>query len=203
MTPRSRESWWVRNRRGVVGLPLALLAALLASSERVPTYLWPSGLHAAQSSPQGEWLTFTDSFVADGADVTREVRVRVDEVGPAPAGWSDAALPPGTDAVQVRMSLSAAPDVPLSGCSLALRGGDGTRYGYLPASGSDQPFSPCVPADAPGPMLSFDGTTTPAGDGPRPGSWTVSPVVLVPEGVELTDVLLWWEMPDYAAISLG
>ncbi|GGB96050.1 hypothetical protein [Cellulomonas carbonis] len=201
MTRRARGTWWARNRLGVVGLPVALLAALAASSERIPTYLWPSGLHAPQRAPAGEWLDFADDYTADGLEHTRAVRVRVDSVEPAPAGWTTQELPDGTVGVQVRLTLSAAPDVPLVGCTLALRGADGTRYDHLPGAVADQGFSPCVPSDAPGPMVGLDGSVTPS-DAPRPATWTTSPVVLVPEGTDPSEVVLWWEMPDYASFAL-
>jgi len=37
----------------------------------------------------------------------------------------------------------------------------------------------------------------------RPLQWTTRPVVVVPRGARITQVLLWWEQPDYLAVQLN
>ncbi len=36
---------------------------------------------------------------------------------------------------------------------------------------------------------------------PRPETWSTAPVFLVPEGIEITQVLVWWRLPRYVALS--
>jgi hypothetical protein len=36
----------------------------------------------------------------------------------------------------------------------------------------------------------------------RPSHWTTRPVVVVPRSAKITQVLLWWEQPDYLAVQL-
>ena len=68
-----------------------------------------------------------------------------------------------------------------------------------------QPVVPCVPEDAPGPGPSLgdvDDVLKDPDDLPRPATWSVSPVVVVPEDVEVADVVLWWEKPRYLLLEV-
>jgi hypothetical protein len=202
-------TWWGRNRWGLLGLPLALAAALVASSDRVQLYFWDEGLRDAQRASQGAWLDFRDSYSDSDGEHPLAVRIRLDGVSEATSPWGSTApldLPPGTRAVAVSLTLEADPKLPLSVCKLAVRDAAGTRFDYLSSVAGSQPFSPCVPPDAPGPQRALgeldEGRDT-SGDPVRPGSWTVTPVILLPEGVDVTDVVLWWDLPDYAALSVA
>jgi hypothetical protein len=37
----------------------------------------------------------------------------------------------------------------------------------------------------------------------RPPTWSTNPQFLVPEGVEITQVLVWWGLPDYARLDVS
>jgi hypothetical protein len=200
--------WGLRNLWGLLALPLATAAALVASSDRVQLYFWEEGLRRPTSGPSGQWVSFQDSYTDSNGDHQRLVRVRLDTVRPTTTPWlssSPLQLPPGTRALAVTLSLEADPNLPLSVCSLAIRDADGNRYDYLRAfGGMDQPTSPCVPSDAPGPnaaMGEFGGGADPE-DKPRPARWTVSPVIVLPAGVTPTEVDLWWEMPKYVSLAI-
>ena len=147
--------WTRRNRWGLLALPLAAVAALAASSDRVQLYFWEEGLHHPTSGRTGQWVSFQDSYNDSNGDHQRLVRVRLDSVQPAATPWlstSPLRLPPGSKAFTVTLSLEADPDLPLSVCSLAIRDADRNRYDYLRGFGSlDQPASPCVPPETPGP----------------------------------------------------
>lgn len=205
------SGWSRRNRWGLATLPLAVVAALVASSDRVQLYFWEEGLRRPQSAVQGSWVDFRDTYTDAEGEHVREVRVRLDGVEPATTPWESTEpveLPPGTRALTVRLSLTAGPDLPLSVCSLAVRDADGTRYDYLSGvAGMAQPVSPCVPPDAPGPfpaMGDLDLKGAAGDDEPRrPASWTVAPVIVVPDDAEISEVVLWWEMPDYVALTVS
>ena len=202
-------SWTRRNRWGLLALPLALVAALAASSDRVKLYFWDEGLRQPQRAAQGAWLDFRNTYSDSDGEHPLEVKVRLDAVRPASTLWqseSPLQLPAGTQAVEVELSLEADPDLPLSICRLAVRDAEGTRYDYLSTIGSAQPFSPCVPPDAPGPQRALgalDEGRDVSDDPVRPESWTVKPVIMMPAGVEVTDVVLWWDQPDYVALSVA
>jgi len=206
-------SWTRRNRWGLLALPLALAAALAGSSDRVKLYFWDEGLRQAQRAEQGGWLDFRDTYSDSEGEHPLAVKVRLDGVRPATALWRSASpleLAPGTQALEVELSLEADPRLPLSICKLAVRDAGGTRYDYLSTIGSSQPFSPCVPPDAPGPQRALgeldegrDIEVGSTGEPVRPESWTVKPVIVLPAGVQVSDVVLWWDQPDYAALSVS
>ncbi len=201
--------WGLRNLWGLLALPLAAVAALVASSDRVQLYFWEEGLYRPTSGALGQWVSFQDSYTDSKGKHPLLVRVRLDAVQPATTPWLSTEpleLPPGTKAVAVTLSLEADPDLPLSVCTLALRDAAGTRYDYLPTFGDiGQPISPCVPPDTPGPYAALGdlGQGTREDDPPRPTRWTVSPVIVVPASVAPTKVDLWWEMPDYVSFAVS
>jgi hypothetical protein len=202
-----RPGWGRANRWGLLALPLAIVAALGASSDRVQLYFWEKGLRHPTSGVAAQWVSFRDQYSDSNGDHQRLVRVRLDAVRPATEPWSSTSalqLPPGSKAVAVTLSLQADSKLPLSVCSLALRDAAGNRYDYQRSFG-EQPTSPCVPPDARGPdaaMGEFGGGADPD-DPPRPAQWTVSPVIVVPASVTPTEVDLWWEMPDYVSFAIS
>jgi hypothetical protein len=210
----ARTTWWRRNRWALAVLPVALVGALAASSDRVSTYYWQNGLHSARTAQSGEWLELHDEFTDGAGTHPRVVQVRLDRAATLSPDAVEAAgveVPRGARAVQVTLSLRADPDLPLAMCRLALRDEDGTRYDYR-APGFDvldptsaQPASPCVPDASPGPAESLGDLDEKLSDDERParpGSWTVEPVVVVPQGARVAEVLVWWREPVYVALSV-
>lgn len=202
----SPRGWWRRNRLALAALPLALVLVAAASGDRVRTMWWETDLRRPTSAPAGESVEFQQR-VRDGLDGTRDVdvRVRLDDVVDAGDLPDDMTVPAGARAVRVDLTLSAEPDVVLVDCRLAVRDASGTRYDYVAqAWGAWQPVSPCVPEDATGPWPSLGDLDLPPtdDDAPRPATWTVSPVVVVPAGVEVTEVVLWWQLPHYVRLEV-
>jgi hypothetical protein len=200
--------WGRRNRWGLLALPVALAAALVASSDRLQLYFWDEGLHQPQRGTQGEWLAYSDTYNDSEGEHPLKVRIRLDSVTPATTGWTSTTpldLAPGTKAVAVSLSLEADPRLPLAVCRLAVRDAEGTRYDYLSDIGGSQPYSPCVPPDTPGPSAKLgelDKGRDTSDEPVRPQSWTVSPVITLPADVDIEDVVLWWELPDYASLAV-
>ncbi len=203
-------TWWHRNRWALLALPLALVLALVASGDRVRSLWWERDLRRATTAPVGEGATFRQ-VVHDGSGGTFpvEASVRLDgvEVVDDPAALPPRTqLPDGVTAVRVDLTIEADPDVVLRTCQLAVRDAAGTRYEYVwDAHGGSQPVSPCVPEDAPGPesVIGEPGATRSDPDAPRPPTFSVSRVVVVPQGVAVTDVALWWQLPDYVELELA
>lgn len=200
-------SWWQRNRWALVALLPALALALVASSDRVSTYYWSADLHDARQGAQGAWLEHRDRVNDVSGERPITLGVRLDGVHGTDTGWESIApltLPPGTRAVRVDLTLRADPDEPLRTCLLAVRDAAGTRYDYDgAAAGGTQPASPCVPPEAPGPFPEMLWLATDPDEAPRPREWRVAPVLIVPDDVEVTEVLLWWAPPTYLELSVG
>ena len=203
VAPAPAVGWWRRNRWALAALPVALALTLVAAGDRVRTLWWEQDLRVPTTVAAGSAGDF-HQVGYDGAPI--DVQVLLDGVADAGTLPEDLELPPGTRAVQVDMTLSADPDMGLSGCLLAVRDAAGTRYDYVSnAWGAMQPVVPCVPEDAPGPGPSFgdsDDVLADPDDLPRPATWSVSRVVVVPEDVEVADVVLWWEKPRYLVLEL-
>ncbi|UZN04499.1 hypothetical protein [Cellulomonas sp. S1-8] len=202
--------WWRRNRWALVTLPVALALALIASGDRVRTMWWEQDLRRPAAAAAGETVAYHQE-VRDGLGGTYPIDVQVHLDGVEDAGDlpDRMVLPAGTRAVRVDLTLGADPDSVLVTCRLAVRDADGTRYDYVSSAwGATQSGTPCVPADATGPWPSLgeeldEKTTTPdETSGPRPPTWSVSPVVVVPEDVDVTDVVLWWQLPQYVRLDV-
>ncbi|ADG74014.1 hypothetical protein Cfla_1110 [Cellulomonas flavigena DSM 20109] len=211
-TPEPRaDGWWRRNRWALAALPLALALTIASAGDRVRTMWWEQDLRRPTTAAPGATAAF-HQVVRDGLGSTYpiDVQVRLDEVGDARSLPDGLDPPPGTRAVQVDLTLAAEPDVSLVGCHLAVRDAAGTRYDYVSNGwGAWQPTSPCVPEDATGPWPSLgddldDALSAPEGsETPRPATWSVSPVLVVPADVEVTDVVLWWQMPQHVLLEVG
>lgn len=157
------DRWWRRNRVGLVVLPVALAAAVAASSNRVEERWWLAEARDLTEADQGSWAELEANQYDRTGDVPFEVRVRLDDIGQAdqPFGDGEVNVPDGAMAVAVHLTLAADPDTPLTGCTLLLRGDDGTTYGYQSSTPSvSQPPSPCVPPDTPGPDWTWSRSLT-------------------------------------------
>ena len=210
LTPAPAEhgtGWWRRNRWALVALPVALVLTLVASGDRVRILWWEQDLRAPITVDAGATGELHQR-VYDGVGGTMpiDVRVHLDGVGDATTLPRDMELPDGTRAVRVDLTLSADPDIVLAGCELAVRDAAGTRYEYeANAWGAFQAVVPCVPEDTPGPAPSLgdlDDVLSERESPPRPATWSVSPVIVLPDDVEVTEVVLWWQKPQYLLLEV-
>jgi hypothetical protein len=199
--------WWRRNRWALAALPVALVLTLVAAGDRVRTLWWEQDLRSPTTVDAGATGEFHQR-VYDGVGGTMpiDVQVHLDGVGDATTLPDDMELPDGTRAVQVDLTLSADPELVLATCVLAVRDAAGTRYEYeANAWGAFQAVVPCVPEDTPGPSPSLgdlDDVLSESDSPPRPATWSVSPVIVLPEDVEVTEVVLWWQKPQYLLLEV-
>ncbi|MGH3643883.1 MAG: hypothetical protein ACRDUX_33230 [Mycobacterium sp.] len=195
-------SWLRRNRWGLLALPVAVALAVGANAQRLQDYWWDQDLRQpAATGRLDEWVTWTDSFSDATGESTRTLRVKVTGVAA-----TDLELPSDLVGERVALDFAAEPDQVLSGCRLALLDGDGNRYVYDPTINEvSQDIWPCVPGNHPGPAPSIAAgqprTVAPGEE--RPPSWTAQPVLVVPRNAKITQVLLWWEEPEYLAVQLN
>jgi hypothetical protein len=205
-------SWLRRNRWGLLALPVTAALAVGANAQRLQDYWWDKDLRlAGATGSQGDWVTWSDSFSDAAGDGTRTFRVKVtgsesiDAAGPSEES-ADLELPSDLTGWRVAMEFEAAPDQVLFGCRLALVDDSGNRYMYRAmVNDLNQDMHPCVPDDNPGPQPSITAgePRTAIYGGERPRHWTTRPVVVVPRTATITEVLLWWEQPDYLAVRLN
>ncbi|QIK71168.1 hypothetical protein G7070_01290 [Propioniciclava coleopterorum] len=200
------SAWWRRNRIWLALLLPLLALALAASSFRLTTLY----LRWEWSQPvvlQGSGV-YTQTY-QDVQDVrrTRTVTVGVGQVARTTQLDDDRAAP-GTQLWLVELDLAAAPDQMLAGCVIELEDAAGVRYGTFGAKvdGAGRPNTlpdrpHCVPQDAPGPELSWDGHPLPV-TAQRPAAWRVAASVALPEGVEPTAVRVMWNKPGYVKVLI-
>ena len=199
--------WWRRNRWALLALPFALVLALVAAGDRVNTLWWQQDLRRpVTAGTDGAVELHQRIYDGQGGTLPIDVQVRLDGVDDPTTLPDRMTLPPGTRAVQVDLTLSADPDVVLRGCSLAVRDADGTRYDYIPSGwGASQSAFHCVSKDAPGPrppMGDLDDVVTDRDALPRPQTWSVSRVVVLPDEVQVAEVVLWWQKPYYVLLEV-
>ncbi len=203
-----RAGWFWRNRWGLGLLPLATVAALAASSDRVKTYWWEADLHDRLAATQGEWFAFSQPYQLDTGEEVMSLRVRLDSIRTMSAqevagtqSYTPTELPAGSRAVEVAMSFEVDPATPVGGCAAALRGQDGTRYDYMfTIVGDGEAGSVCAPVETPGPDVSLGKLEMPGPDQqPRPQAYTVKRAYVIPEDAVITEVDLWWGPPRYIA----
>jgi hypothetical protein len=207
------KSWLRRNWWGLLALPLTAALAVGANAQRLQDYWWDKDLrHAAATGDQGQWVSWTDSFTDALGDGTRTFRVKVTSSEPTGAvdyegEHIDLNLPSDLTGFKVTMDFEADPDQVLFGCRLALLDDNGNHYSYLPKVNKlMQDLHPCVPGDHPGPSPSITAgeprkVMLPSEE--RPPQWSTQAVVVVPRTAAITQVLLWWEQPDYLAVRLN
>ncbi len=205
-----RPSWLRRNRWGLVSLPVVAVLAVGANAYRLGDYWWDRDLRTATVGEAGELVSYTDEYDDALGTTSRSFRVRVGELAPTRSttstlGDEPVVVPEGAQALVVPLRFEADPDQSLYGCNLALEDTDGNRYVFdYSMTGVEQDPFPCLPFEQPGPRPPlFEGDTRAVVEGEeRPESWSTRPVVVVPEGVRISRVLLWWETPDYLALQV-
>jgi hypothetical protein len=200
-----RTGWWRENRWWLPALPFAAAALVAASAYNVKDYWYDGGLHQELGSARaGQFVTATDHYEDALGKTSRTFRVRLasvqktdrypyaDQPGPPPAG---------TTAWQVDLDWAADPDQALRFCTVSLVDDEGRRYdtddehifSTCTQDGHAGPDDPTSPDDVRG--------TVPEGE-ERPSTWSTRPVVLVPDGRKITQVLVWWETPRYVKLSV-
>jgi hypothetical protein len=200
--------WFRLNRWWLPALPVALAGVLAASAMYVRPLWYDRGFHHAVGTAQpGQYARATLSYDDHYGKTSRTFQVRLQRSGTsalAPAGeFDEPSLPPkGTESYVLFLDWKADPDQVLFGCKVTLVDDHGRQY--QATDDLDLP-DPCVPEDQPGPEGAYD-SSEPRGyvekGAARPPTWTTSPRFLVPVGVHLTQVRIWWDLPDYVALPV-
>ncbi|MFT4286285.1 hypothetical protein [Nocardioides sp.] len=211
------RAWLRRNRWGLVGLPVAAALLVAGNGQRVKGWWWQADLrYAAATADQGEWLTYAEDFEDAVGPATHRITFRITGLERIDSytdqwGTTTTVSNPAYDAWRVHLDGKADPDTVLVGCSMALTEADGTRYEWADNTDNIQQdqLYPCLPADAYGPSTSISrGADERDLGGPeldpsaRAPQWSVEPVFFVPKGTEITGVMLWWQPPSYAKVSV-
>lgn len=203
----ARTGWWRENRLWLPLVPVALAAVALASSYNL-SFWRDSYLHdQIAAGRQGQMVRVTQRYDDALGGTSRTFRVKLDRLGTAKEygyPFDDAAPPPdGVEAVEVHLDWEAPPDQVLRGCHVSLVDDQGRRYDLEDFALEDD----CVPSEAAGPEDPSPSNGNKRGVVPdgedRPPTWSTAPVILVPEGREITRVLVWWGRPEYVSLRVS
>lgn len=212
MTSRVRQTWWRRERVAIILLPLILIGVIAATSSRVHDYWWARGFHA--EAPISSTGVATVDIRYDDGFLTYPIRAKVSlesarAVTELPDAYGPLKIPTGSRLWLVDLAWEADPDVPLTGCMVALVDRDGNRYGAtINAFEANAPivYNACVPDETPGPVPEFGSTEVPAlapGEQPRPETYSTTAYVIVPQDVRPVAARVWWLLPDYVELPIS
>lgn len=205
--------WWRENRWWLLALPVAVIVLGAGSAYNVKHWWYDGGLHheIAAGGP-GAFVSATDPYRDPLGATSRTFRVRlasVEETASFPHDSADDTAVPheGLTAWRVSLDWEADPDQVLRFCTVSLLDDQGRRYDTddQTDAGSTDLLNPCTPADHGGPYAperkDQERGEVPEGEA-RPPSWSTEPVILVPEGRRVTQVLVWWAVPEYVQLSV-
>jgi hypothetical protein len=206
-----RRGWLRANRWWLLVLPVALVLAAAASSYRVRTFWYDDGFHHRTATAKPGGFVRVVNHFEDGVGKTeRTFRVRASgltELNQVPDSLEETGkpVPRGTTAYGVDLELEAAPDQDLNYCRVVLVDRDGRKFGGLDTDLFGQ-ANMCVPEDTPGPNTPLSKGekrgVLEEGEDPRPPSWSVEPVVLVPRGADIREVRISFTPPEYVGLPL-
>lgn len=192
----------------VAAIPVALVAALGATSQRAVDRWWPSFPHERLPAAADGSVHLRDTLTdAKGAHL-REVTLRLVSLEPvtdyreAPgAKPQPVTLPPGQQMWRLSVHFAADPDTVLGACFVRVRDAAGREYvpGVARAVKDVLAYTSCAPPGAPGPMpaLSRDEPAAPPNPA-RPAEYDRWYPVIMPSGVRPTSVRVWFDTPRYA-----
>jgi hypothetical protein len=202
-------TWLRRNRWWLLLVPLCLVLMLGASAYRVRTTWYYTHLHRVEGSARaGEAVTVTDDYDDAYGATSRTFTVRLEKLRTQDRLYGfdgpDSGDPPvpGQQAVAARLAWSARPDQSLTLCHVDLVDDQGRRY-ETPAGSYQSDL--CVPEGHVGPEQARSkaeprGYVVPGAE--RPEQWRTVVVFQVPEGIQVSKVLVWWSHPYYVELAV-
>lgn len=193
-------SWWKRNWRWLLVLPVALAAAIFASSHRLIEIYWPSE-PTSQVAVESGTAHYTSSLTNAGVTYDRAIDVTFDGARMVDS-FEGLAPVEGARLWAFDFTMAAEPDVIAEGCTVIALDSDGRQY--FPRAATRQDLSAgayvdnCVPFGAEGPTIDYFSGELVDSATPRPPDWTATLVIAIPEGVEPSSVRIYWDLPRYA-----
>jgi hypothetical protein len=203
------SSWWRTNRWWLPALPVAVAAMATGSGYLLHDYWWiKEPRWTIASGDQGDVVRVSGHYTDAIGETTQSFTVQLDGIESDDTVVLDAndvdpdrPLPAGTRSVRVHLSWTAEPDQLLRGCTVAVIDSEGRRYEGV----ADGDVTQCVPDGHGGPVAAVvkgDDRAVPEGE-ERPSVWTTEPQFLVPEDVRITQVLVWWQLPDHVQLDVS
>ncbi len=193
MNGLTEERWLRRHRWWLLGLPMALVLALLSASYRVNDLWYENGWHREIATVgQGRFLTTHHTVYGfDEKPKSVGLRMRLGAVSATDAMYDGLGtaqpLPSGMVGVKVTLDFRAVRGRPAPYCTVYVVDRDGNRYEVEELDGGS---NPCPP-----PGVSPD-------DAKAPAAWTRTVSAPVPKSAVVTDVWVGVSWPGYIRFHL-
>ncbi len=222
MSHAGEPTWWRRNRRALIALPVVAALTAGATSERLLGLWLPGGPHRAQVVHAGVATDYAGTYEDFLGEHDRRVRVTIYDPVEDPGlsaldvDYEDEPLPSNARVWRVDVKYQADPDLPLFGCDAALVAQDGSRVLYdadrINFLYAPDPVCEPVNSDLRGPFPAEDPALVPVQEPtedepveaptPRPTTYFVPLYFVLEEGKLPAEVQLWWEFPDYLSVPV-
>lgn len=206
-------SLWRRHRASLLGIPVALAVALLASGERI-SGTWDVAGPRDPVSVDAEGWALIHGEAPDGDEVrTVPLEVRLDamrQVDGYARGVSEEplplTLPDGAVLWQAQLSFRADPTHPVQLCQVRLRDTEGRHYlpGQRGVVDGTLDGTPCLPPDRPGPRELGEQPEESEflQQRPRPLSWSRYVSFVMPADHQPERVEVWFAFPEAAVLPV-
>lgn len=179
-----------RNGRALLALPVLLVLAVAASSQRMVDLWWPDGMHEEVALDASGTAHFDGEVEVRTGMQRQRLSVRVVESAPTDRmtllGDEEVPIPAGWTGLRVRVHVESDPLTPLTTCQVLLRDADGAQYGagtqVFDGGGVD--LASCQPRD----VVNPSGLETGEVRSTRPAAYDRDVVFVLPQGVRPASV---------------
>lgn len=207
-------SLWRRHRASLLGIPLALVIALLASGERIGGTWDVAGPRDPVAVDAAGWARIHGQALEGDEVRTVPLEVRLDRVHQVDGYARTVSEPPlevtlPEDAVmwQVHLSFRADPAHPVQLCQVRLTDTAGRHYlpGQRGVVDGDLDTTPCLLPGRPGPR-EIGGAPADVeflGERPRPLSWSRYVSFVMPADQQPETVEVWFQFPEAAVFPVA
>ncbi|MDO5501727.1 MAG: hypothetical protein Q4G67_01015 [Actinomycetia bacterium] len=204
---------WRRHRLSLIGIPVALALAMLASGQRLQ-HLWdPWGPREPVSVTAAGWAELEAPVPEDSGYRTYpfEVRLKDGRESLMHSTHPGEELIPvdlveGTRLYQVHLQFRADPNEPVIQCQVDLVDTEGAVYtpGLITPTFTESDINPCLRSDRPGPSRLGEEPTDAFGDPlpPRPTTWERYVSFVIPKDRTPAEVRVWFRFPQAAILDL-
>jgi hypothetical protein len=195
----------------VAALPLALVLAMGASSQRLVDRWWPTFPHERLAAAADGSVRLSDTLVDSKGTHRRDVTMRFVSLAPvedyqesADAKALPATVPDGQALWRLTLHFAADPATVLGACQVRVRDGEGRQYspGVGDAVDDVLDFPSCTPPGASGPLPAISADGPDQSFDPRPAEYDRRYHLLLPADVRPADVRVWFDTPLYAEFGV-
>ena len=200
-----------RTLLSVAALPLALVLAMGASSQRLVDRWWPTFPHERLTAAADRSVQLSDTLDDAKGTHRRDVTMRFVSLAPvedyqesADAKTLPATVPDGQTLWRLTLHFATDPATVLGACQVQVRDAEGRQYspGVGDAVDDVLDFPSCTPPGAAGPLPAISADGPEQAFDPRPAEYDRRYHLLLPAHARPADVRVWFDTPLYAEFDV-